>query len=92
VTFSTKGSEFDTKMKVFVGTGANGQIRPPSSLIPVPNGPFLDGNDNTKDGPWSEVTIPINVQPDNPLYLLVGVGGVDGAQGDIRISALMKKK
>ena len=73
-------------MKVFVGTDANGKFIPPS-LIPLPNGPFLAGNDNAKDGPWSEVTIQITVGPNNSRYLLVGVGGVDGAQGDIRISA-----
>jgi hypothetical protein len=86
VTFSTKGSKFDTTMKVFAGTDANGKFILPS-LIRFPNGPFLDESDNTKDGPWSEVTLTITAGPLNPHYLLVGVGGVDGAQGDIRISA-----
>ena len=102
VTFSTKGSKFDTKMKVFMG----GQL--PS--IPHPANPqapltMFAGNDNAKTGPWSEVTLrggrnagvsyiinPKNNQPVPVSSLLVGVGGVDGAQGDIRISAQRKKK
>ena len=79
VTFSTKGSEFDTKMMVFKG-GAK-----PSATT------YLDKNDNAKDGPWSEVVITGLNAADAP-YLLIGVGGADEAQGKIRITAQLKRK
>jgi hypothetical protein len=128
VTFSTKGSKFDTTMKVFMG-GKVPAVPDPGNLQRLHT--MFAGNDNAKDGPWSEVTLHggrvgpndktppgngfpngikyvdapfnlqigqfyiVNPQDNQPVpvsSLLVGVGGVDGAQGDIRISAQRKKK
>jgi len=78
VTFSTKGSQFDTTMKAFIGG-----VRP--SL-----GTGIAHNDNVRQGAWSEIVIQraqIMRNGQLPASVLICVDGVGGAQGQIRISA-----
>ncbi len=72
VTFSTKGSDFDTTMKVFQFGKVNKGIK--------------GYNDNAPDGAWSEVKMSFG-GPADPRFYIIGVDGVSGVQGRIRISA-----
>ena len=72
VTFSTKGSDFDTTLKVVPGG-----VKPTPGSVKV--------NDNALGGAWSEITLPYG--GGSPKFYIIGIDGVDGAQGRIRISA-----
>jgi hypothetical protein len=71
VNFSTKGSDFDTMIKVMWDDPAGGK------------GAGYDLQDNAKTGPWSEGKYPWKPRQ----VFLICVDGVGGAQGTIRISA-----
>jgi hypothetical protein len=77
VTISTKGSDFDTIMKV---------VDPKTIKDPKTGNKDGDPKDNARTGPWSEETYPWSPGQ----VFLICVDGVDGAQGRIRISAQIK--